>query len=77
MVTWVFTRYFSEYSMSNLFIKHFLWLSGWQSVNFNDPDHGFVGDSNERRPINGVVVDDGDNRGKLLFKRVSLIFILL
>ena len=33
---------------------------------YDDPDHGFVGD--ETRPVYGVVVDDGDNRGKLLVK---------
>ena len=31
-----------------------------------DHDHGFVG--YETRPVYGVVVDDGDNRGKLLVK---------
>ena len=35
---------------------------------YDDPHHGFVGDDNETRPVYGVVVDDGDNRGKLLVK---------
>ena len=33
---------------------------------YDDHDHGFVG--YETRPVYGVVVDDGDNRGKLLVK---------
>ena len=35
---------------------------------YDNPDHGFVGDDNETRPVYGVVVDDGDNRGKHLVK---------
>ena len=39
---------------------------GGDDNHYDDPDHGFVG--YETRPVYGVVVDDGDNRGKLLVK---------
>ena len=36
--------------------------------NYDGHEHGFVGDDNESIPVYGVVVDNGDNGGKLLVK---------